>query len=75
MGLKSTCRLCRSVHEAVEIATPMFIGGHAVMRAEIGYFLPGGFVCRSCVDSNNIDVERTVRDYHEKPRTGQESDE
>ena len=75
MRLKSTCRLCGSVHEALEIATPKFIGGHVVMRAAIGCFLPSGFVCQSCIVSNNIDVERAVRDYHEKPLNGRESDE
>ena len=76
MGLKSTCHLCDSVYEAVEMATPVFFGEHPVMRSEFGYFLPTtGFVCQSCVDSNGIDIERTVRDYHRKPLDEQRSDE
>ena len=76
MGLKSTCHLCESVYEAVEMATPFFFGDHPVMRSEFGYFLPTtGFVCHACVDSTGIDIERTVRDYHKKQLDEQRADE
>ena len=74
MGLKSTCRLCGSVHEAIEMATPVFIGDNPVMRSEFGYFLPDGFVCHSCVAANDIDIEQTVRGHHERQRKEQQSD-
>ena len=76
MGLKSTCHLCGSVYEAVEMATPILFGEHHVMGSKLGYYLPTtGFVCQACVDANGIDIEAMVKDYNKKQLDEQRADE